>query len=172
MSGVGKTTAIGALRALGFRAIDMDEPGWASSDEFGQHRWDVARLQKLMGELLSERLFVSGCSEDQVALYPQFSKIILLSAPKSVIAQRLACRTGNSYGKRVTELEEVMRNLDEIEPLLRKSATHEIVTTQPIGAVVEAILDISCPRRTAADVRRHTRLSADVMRFIEGFQFA
>src|SRR5262249_44212804 len=75
---------------------------------------------------------------------PQFSKIILLSAPKSVIAQSLACRTDNAYGKRVAELEEVMRNLDEIEPLLRKRATHEIVTTQPIDAVVEAILDISC----------------------------
>src|SRR5215510_635927 len=87
ISGVGKTTLIRALRALDFRAIDMDEPGWASSDEFGHQRWDVARLQDLMGELLSEPLFVSGCSEDQVALYPQFSKIILLSAPKSVIAQ-------------------------------------------------------------------------------------
>ena len=147
MSGVGKTTAIEALRALGYRAIEMDEPGWASFDEFGHQRWNVARLQKLMGELDSGPLFVSGCSEDQVALYPQFSKIILLSAPKSVIAQRLACRTGNSYGKRVAELEEVMRNIDEIEPLLRKSATHEIVTTQPVDAVVQAILDISSSNR-------------------------
>src|SRR5215813_9781440 len=57
---------------------------------------------------------------------------------------KLACRTDNPYGKRVVELEEVMKNLDEIEPLLRKRATHEIVTTQPIDAVVEAILDISC----------------------------
>ena len=80
-----------------------------------------------------------------MTLYPQFSKIVLLSAPKSVIARRLACRTDNSYGKRVAELEEVMKNLDEIEPLLRKSAAHEIVTTQPIDAVVETILNISCP---------------------------
>src|ERR1041384_1894551 len=112
VSGVGKTTTIGALRALDFRAIDMDEPGWASFDEFGHQRWNVARLQKLMGELDSGPLFVSGCSEDQGALYPQFSKIVLLSAPKSVIAQSLACRTSNSYGKRMTELEEVMRNVD------------------------------------------------------------
>jgi broad-specificity NMP kinase len=145
MSGVGKTTIIGALRALNFRAIDMDEPGWSSFDEFGHQRWDVARLQESMGEFPGEPLFVSGCSEDQVALYPQFSKIVLLSAPKSIIAQRLSCRTDDSYGKRVAELEEVMRNLDEIEPLLRRRATHEIITTQPIDAVVEAILEISCP---------------------------
>src|SRR5688572_16904015 len=132
MSGVGKTTVIRALRALNFRAIDMDEPGWSSFDEFGHQRWDVVRLQESMGDPLGKPLFVSGCSEDQVALYPQFSKIVLLSAPKSVIAQRLACRTDNSYGKRVAELEDVMRNLDEIEPLLRQRATHEIVTTQPI----------------------------------------
>jgi|SRR5919109_842478 dephospho-CoA kinase len=145
MSGVGKTTVIRALRSLGFHAIDMDEPGWASADEFGHQRWDVARLQQVMGELPSEPLFVSGCSEDQVALYSQFSKIVLLSAPKSVVAQRLTCRTDNSYGKRVTELEEVMRNVDEIEPLLRQHATHEIVTTQPIDAVVQTILNIICP---------------------------
>jgi broad-specificity NMP kinase len=154
MSGVGKTTVIRALRALGFRAIDMDEPGWVSSDEFGHQRWDVARLQKLMGERLSELLFVSGCSEDQVAL-PQFSKIVLLSAPKSVVAGRLACRTDNSYGKRVAELEEVMRNLDEIEPLLRQWATHEIVTTQPIDTVVHAILDISCPTHCSRRAKTH-----------------
>lgn len=142
MSGVGKSTVVQALRGLGFVAIDMDEPGWASCDEFGHQRWDVLRLQEFMGRHLSEPLFVSGCSEDQVALYQQFSKIILLTAPKSVIIQRLACRTGNSYGKQQAELGEVMRNLDEIEPFLRKSATHEIVTTQPINAVVEAILDI------------------------------
>jgi shikimate kinase len=156
MSGVGKTTVIVALRALGFRAIDMDEPGWASFDEFGHQRWDAARLQELMGELVGELLFVSGCSEDQVAFYSQFSKIILLSAPKSVIAQRLASRTDNSYGKRPAELEEVMKNLDEIEPLLRERATHEIVTTQPVDAVVKRILEISCPiKHSSRRVKKH-----------------
>lgn len=143
LSGVGKTTVVGALRERDLRAIDMDEPGWAFVDEFGHQRWNAARLQRVMDDPLSDPLFVSGCSEDQVAFYPQFSRIILLSAPKSVIAQRLACRTNSSYGKRRTELEEVMRNLDEVEPLLRVRATDEIVTTWSIDDVVKKILDIA-----------------------------
>jgi broad-specificity NMP kinase len=144
MSGVGKTAVVRVLRNLGFRAIDMDEPGWATFDELGHQRWDAARLQEMIEDSLCDPLFVSGCSEDQVPFYSQFSKIILLSAPKSVIAQRLASRTENSYGKHPAELEEVMKNLDEIEPLLRERATYEIVTTQPIDVVVKEILDISC----------------------------
>jgi shikimate kinase len=155
MSGVGKTTVVRALRDLDFRAIDMDEPGWASYDALGHQRWDGARLQEMMDDPLSDPLFVSGCSEDQVAFYPQFSRIVLLSAPKPVIAQRLASRTNNSYGKRATELEEVMRNLDEIEPLLRERATHEIVTTEGIDEVVKKILDISCPKHCSRRAKTH-----------------
>lgn len=143
ISGVGKTTVVGALRERDLRAIDMDEPGWAFVDEHGHQRWNAARLQRMMEDPLSDPLFVSGCSEDQVVFYPQFSKLILLSAPKPVIAQRLACRTNSPYGKRPTELEEVMRNLDEIEPLLRARATHEIATTCSIEQVVKRILDIT-----------------------------
>jgi dephospho-CoA kinase len=29
MSGTGKSTIIGELRARGYQAIDMDEPGWS-----------------------------------------------------------------------------------------------------------------------------------------------
>jgi broad-specificity NMP kinase len=162
MSGVGKTAVIRALRELHFCAIDMDEPGWSAFDEVGHQRWDAVRLQQMMDDELSHPLFVSGCSADQVAFYPQFSNIVLLSAPKPVIAQRLACRTGNAYGKHPAELKEVMRNVDAIEPLLREQATHEIVTTQPIHAVVKKLLEISLPNKALQPTRRSTRLSADV----------
>ena len=98
-----------------------------------------------MGELGSELLFVSGCSEGSGDTLPAILQDCSPKRTEVSYARRLACRTDNSYGKRVAELEEVMKNLDEIEPLLRKSAAHEIVTTQPIDAVVETILNISCP---------------------------
>ncbi|NJO12338.1 MAG: AAA family ATPase [Gammaproteobacteria bacterium] len=140
MSGVGKTTIVRALRNLGWHTLDMDEPGWAFFDEHGHQRWDKARLQQLMDEERNLPLFVCGCSEDQVAFYPQFTKIILLSAPQAVIEHRLASRTDNAYGKRPGELRRVLQELHEIEPLLRKRATHEIVTTQPIEAVLARII--------------------------------
>jgi len=143
IAGVGKTAVITALRERDFRAIDMDEPGWAFVDEQGHQRWHLARLLPVIDEPRTQPLFVSGCSEDQVALYPRFSRIVLLSAPPAVIAQRLASRTGNPYGKDPAELAAVMRSLEEIEPLLRARATHEIVTTRPIEQVVDELAAIA-----------------------------
>jgi hypothetical protein len=40
-------------------------------------------------------VFVSGCAENQVKFYPQFSHIVLMSAPADVIKERLASRTDN-----------------------------------------------------------------------------
>jgi hypothetical protein len=85
---------------------------------------------------------VSGCAENQVRFYPQFSHIILMSAPLEVIRKRLGERSSNSYGRRPEELEEVLRHLSSVEPLLRQSATHEIETTVPLDRVVATVLSL------------------------------
>jgi hypothetical protein len=77
-----------------------------------------------------------------VKFYPQFSHIVLMSAPADVIKDRLASRTDNPYGKRPEELAEVLKNLGWVEPLLRRSATHEIVTTVPLDQVVATVLSL------------------------------
>jgi hypothetical protein len=64
-----------------------------------------------------------------------------------VIKKRLAERSSNSYGKRPEELEEVLRHLYSVEPLLRRSATHEIETTGPLDRVVATVLSlVDAPR--------------------------
>ncbi len=143
MSGTGKSSIIAELRRLGYRAVDMDEPGWSAYDPDGHQLWREEPLARLLAADRSEHLFVSGCAENHVKFYPQFDHVVLLSAPVDVIRERLAIRTSNSYGKRPEEYAEVLHNLDVVEPLLRRGATHEIVTTIPLDLVVETVLSIA-----------------------------
>lgn len=152
MSGTGKSSVIVELKRRGFEAIDMDEPGWSVRDAEGNQLWCEGRLREVLAAEHAGPVFVSGCAENQVKFYPQFSQIILMSAPadvikerlaSDVIKERLASRTDNQYGKRPDELAEVLHHLEWVEPLLRRSATHEIVTTMPLDRVVATVLPLA-----------------------------
>ncbi len=145
MSGVGKTAVIGQLRQRGCRCIDMDEPGWSFIDLNGHQHWDVRRLENAMAETVDEILFVSGCAEEQGALYHRFGMIILLSALREVMIERVHSRSGNSFGQSLEEMEHILEDLETIEPLLRKRCTHEVKTTVPVTDVVDRILELTSP---------------------------
>lgn len=140
MSGTGKSTLIAALRARGFGAVDMDEPGWSEYGPDGDWRWHEERVRALLSNEGDGILFVSGCAANQGQFYPRFDHVILLSAPAAVLLRRLARRTNNLYGKRPEELAEILGYLETVEPRLRRSATHEIDTTAPFTAVLAAVL--------------------------------
>lgn len=142
ISGVGKSSVIGELQKRGYPVIDMDEPGWSVHSPEGHQLWCEDRLRAVLADTHAGHLFVSGCAENQVKFYPRFSQIILLSAPADVIKERLVTRRNNPYGKHPAELAEVLDSLKRVEPLLRRSATHEIVTTIPLDRVVAAILSL------------------------------
>jgi len=72
--------------------------------------------------------------------FPQFDLIVLLSAPVSVIVQRLRIRTTNPYGKRPEEVARVLSLVKSIEPLLRRAAGSEIDTSVPLEEVVATLL--------------------------------
>src|SRR5687768_12226448 len=115
MSGTGKSSVIRALRGRGYTAIDMDEPGWSYHDAHGHQLWQEDRLREVIAADVDGRLVVSGCAENQVRFYPDFTHIVLLSAPADLIQQRLASRTDNPYGKRADELADVLENLATVE---------------------------------------------------------
>jgi adenylate kinase family enzyme len=142
MSGVGKTSVVVELRRRGFSCIEMDEPGWSHLDAQGHQHWNVDRLQGALTAAEGEGLFVSGCAEEQAALYPKFGTIILLTVPKDVMVSRILARIDNPFGQDPAEMDRILRDLEEIEPLLRQRCTHEIVTTVPVAAVVDRILEI------------------------------
>jgi dephospho-CoA kinase len=142
MSGTGKSSVIRALSARGFRAVDTDD-GWCEPLPDGRQRWREDAIGRLLDAEDGDVLFVAGCEENQVRFHPRFDLIILLSAPAGVLAERLAARTANSFGKAPGELERVLDDLRVIEPLLRKVATHEIRATRPLADVVAEILRLT-----------------------------
>ncbi len=142
MSGTGKSSVIRALGACGFRAVDTDD-GWCESLPDGRQRWREDAIGQLLDTEDGDVLFVAGCEENQVRFHPRFDLIILLSAPAGVLAGRLASRTVNSFGKAPGELARVLDDLQAVEPLLRKAATHEIRTTRPLADVVAEIVQLA-----------------------------
>ena len=100
-------------------------------------------LNRIIVDRNVDVLFVAGCEENQVRFHPRFDLIILLSAPVEVLAERLASRTTNSFGRAPGELERVLDDLQTVEPLLRKAATYEIRTTMPLGDVVAVVLQLA-----------------------------
>ena len=51
-------------------------------------------------------------------------------------------RTNNGYGKTPAERALILRDVAEVEPLLRATCTHEIDAAQPIGDVVSQLVEI------------------------------
>ncbi len=152
MSGTGKSTVIQELARRGYTAIDTDDDGW---HEWVTHPaddpargitagrdwvWREDRMRELLATDGGDILFVSGIASNQGTFYPHFDHIILLSAPKAVIVERLTTRTTNPYGKRPDELTETLAYVDSVEPLLRRGATLEIDTRAPVEQVIAMIL--------------------------------
>ncbi|GAA2147902.1 AAA family ATPase [Glycomyces algeriensis] len=149
VSGVGKSTVVAELAARGHAAVDTDyggycspgpdidppkptaEPGWV---------WNEARLRQLLAAG-GNPLFVGGCVSNQGRFYPDFDRIVLLSAAPEVVRRRLLERTGNDYGKRPGQLERALQDQAEVEPLLRQGATLEIDTGAPLETVMALLLD-------------------------------
>lgn len=83
---------------------------------------------------------MQGTVRDQGVFRDRFDQVILLSAPREVIVERLAVRTNNPYGKDPAQLAETLANLEMVEPLLRRSATLEIVTSVPVAEVADLVV--------------------------------
>ena len=144
MSGTGKSTLVlvQELRARGYKAVDVGEPGWSEYDAEGDWVWREERIRELLAEDDADLLFISGCATNQVKFYEHFDHVILLSAPPEVLLERLSSRSTNSYGKSPMERADVLRYVRTVEPQLRRTAGHEIETTVSVDEVVAILLQL------------------------------
>jgi broad-specificity NMP kinase len=143
MSGTGKSTALAELRKRGFEVVDTDETGWTEwSDDEGGYVWREDRIAELLARTRERTLYVSGTVSNQVRFYPQFDAIVLLSAPAEVLLDRIEHRRTNDYGKSAEERRSILAHLASVEPLLRRSCTHELDASRPLDDVVAELIAI------------------------------
>jgi dephospho-CoA kinase len=143
MSGTGKSSLLDELAARGHRTVDTDYGDYFHTVD-GERLWREDRISALLDSTADEApgvLFVQGTTRNQGRFYPRFDHIVLLSAPPEILAERLAARTTNRYGKDPAELAETLQYQQTVEPLLRASATLEVVTTAGVAQVAAIVLD-------------------------------
>jgi shikimate kinase len=151
MSGTGKSSVIQELAARGHQAHDLDTPEWSEwidadpSDVLTPAQgkdwvWREDRVRALLSHPADGTLFIGGCAENMGRLFPLIDVVILLSAPVVTIMERLRTRSPGGYGSVAEERRRVGDLIATIEPLLRKSADHEIDTRRSIQATVDEIL--------------------------------
>jgi len=143
MAGTGKSTLLHEFAARGYRTVDTDYGDYFQTID-GELLWREDRVSMLLSSAPDELpgvLFVQGTTRNQVLFYSRFHHIVLLSAPPEILAERLATRTTNPYGKDPAELAQVLHYQRTVEPLLRASASLEVVTTVPVTQVADIVLD-------------------------------
>lgn len=142
MSGTGKSTVINDLTARGYNAVDLDcadYSEWVDVRDDAQQPgtpvevnkdwvWREAQIQELLSTDDDETLFLSGCASNMGEFRQQFDHVILLSAAAPIIMHRLKTRQSNQYGKQSHQQERVLSLIEAVEPLLRRTADHEIDT--------------------------------------------
>ena len=138
MSGTGKSALVEELRRRGHVAYDADDDGFSEPREDGRWGWRADKVAELLAREGEGLLFFAGCSEEQRDL--PFDYRVLLTAPRQVIVERLRTRTTNAYGQSPTELAQILTDLDEIEPLLRRSADLVLQTTVPVPELADRLL--------------------------------
>lgn len=143
MSGTGKSSALERLRLLGFRTVDTDEGDWTEwSEAEGGYVWREEPIVEVLAGDEGPSLYVSGTVSNQGRFYDRFDAVVLLSAPLHVLLSRIETRTTNPYGKTAEQRELVLRDLAEVEPLLRRTCTHEIDAAQPLEDVVSQLAEL------------------------------
>ncbi len=139
MSGVGKSSVVVELVALGYKAVDTDD-GWCRPLPDGRQLWSEDAIQALLDTEDTDVLFVAGCEENQVKFHARFDHIVLLSTPLETLVERLATRTNNPFGKAQEQFARFLEDVQTVEPSLRRVANHEVCTTMPLNEVVTTIL--------------------------------
>jgi len=144
MSGTGKSSVLARLAERGHRTVDTDEDDLTtevrSASGTTERLWREDRIEEILSADHGAVMFISGTCRNQVKFYAWFDYIVLLTAPVSVLVERLTTRTNNPDGKAPDEMAETLGFVETIEPLLRNAATLELDTTASLEATVEAIL--------------------------------
>jgi len=134
MSGAGTSTLLAELARRGVATVDTDYGDYTIDDRL----WDVDAMDALLGS--HDDLVVSGTVENQGDFYDRFAAVVLLSAPLEVLLKRVRTRTNNAYGSSREQQDEIRRYTAEVEPQLRRGATHELDGQRPVAELADEVM--------------------------------
>lgn len=157
MSGVGKSTVLAELAGRGIRTVDTDYGDWMRVADDGERLWReeaIAALLDAPGDVV-----LGGTVLNQGAFHHRFAAVVLLTVPVEEALRRIESRTTNDFGKRAEERAAIERDFAEVEPLLRRGATHVLDGTRPVRELADAIEGL-LRARPAADTEGDTPASA------------
>lgn len=133
MSGTGKSTILAELARRGVATVDTDHDGYTIDDRL----WHVEKMDALLAS--HDDLVVSGTVENQGAFSDRFAAVVLLSAPLETLLERVRAREANAYGRTAEQQDDIRRYTAEVEPLLRRSATHELDGRRPVAELADEV---------------------------------
>lgn len=156
MSGAGKSTTLLELQRRGHLIIDTDYDDWKERVSEHEEIWCEDRMWDLLTNHTTGILFVAGCESNQGKFYAQFEAVILLTASLEILLKRIETRETNDFGKSPKERARVLADIQEIEPLLRKTSSHVIDTNCSLLDVADKLEMIAESIESRASQKRKT----------------
>ncbi|GAA2758959.1 AAA family ATPase [Actinopolymorpha rutila] len=167
-SGVGKSTVRAELRRRGFVAYDTDEdhlsrhfdretgaevlyPELAAqrtAEWFARHvqRVSPESVRRISAEVGDRLGFVCGSTENEDELWGEFAVVVHLSADPETIRRRLARRPPDAFGGTEEEVERILGWHAGSDAAYERFGARRVDATQPVGNVVDELLD-ACSAR-------------------------
>lgn len=133
MSGAGKSTILDAVARRGYTTIDTDYGGW----DLPGALWDEPRMSALLSQ--HDTIAISGTAQNQGRFYDRFEHVIYLYVPLEVLLDRVRTRTNNPYGTTADQRTDITRYVDEVEPLIRRTATLELDGLLPVPDLTDRV---------------------------------
>lgn len=164
IAGSGKSTVTNELKARGYEAYDTDDDGFARwhNDQTGYihpkssvkkedrtneflkiHSWIVPRssVEELARRSDNKTIFLCGVASNEDEIRDLFKAIFELTIDDETLILRLKTRTTNDWGKQPHELEQTLTSQHNLDELYSKNNPILIDATQPVGVVVDNILE-------------------------------
>ncbi len=156
ITGSGKSTLAGKLIERGFRCMDdqydEDLSYWADKatgkrvpepiDFTRSLDWLLDRkvIERALGASASRHIFIFANAANQANFYPLFDTLRVLTADNETIRQRILTRANNSFGKKPSELNWVLKENQRLTDELLSAGAEVINTTRPVDQVAQDLL--------------------------------
>ena len=118
----------------------MDVRGW-----YKKHRWVLS--QERIGNLKkqadgeSKTVFLLGTAEGEDKVWHLFDKVMTLLVDEATLRSRIENRQDNHFGKDPEEMAAILGWLESHEKIYRGFGATVIDATQPLGQVVNEVID-------------------------------